>query len=93
MRLIWLLEREIGTFGYLVVQIQLRKLYAICAGIIQNWGQMDTNLHFINGCFANDAGIAYTGHQYCSLGAPTKAALKVLLKNEITRVGRGHLMD
>eukprot|EP01018_Ginkgo_biloba_P020202 Gb_01120 [translate_table: standard] len=53
-------------------------------GKIQDWpeGAMDANLQSIAKIAAvcNDAGIAYTGHQYCSNGMPTEAALKVLVE-------------
>lgn len=58
--------------------------YDPCDGVIQDWpeGQMDANLQSIAkiAALCNDAGIAYTGHQYCSIGVPTEAALKVLVE-------------
>lgn len=58
--------------------------YDPCDGIIQDWpeGQMDGNLQSIAkiAALCNDAGIGYTGHQHCSIGVPTEAALKVLVE-------------
>lgn len=59
--------------------------YDPCDGRIQDWpkGQaMDPNLQSIAriAALCNDAGIAYTGHQFCANGMPTEAALKVLVE-------------
>lgn len=58
--------------------------YDPCDGVIQDWpeGEMDANLQSIAkiAALCNDAGIAYTGNQHCSIGVPTEAALKVLVE-------------
>ncbi|GLJ06725.1 hypothetical protein SUGI_0046350 [Cryptomeria japonica] len=59
--------------------------YDPCDGRIQGWSEgesMDPNLQSIAriAALCNDAGIAYTGHQFCANGMPTEAALKVLVE-------------
>uniref|UniRef100_A0A0C9RNI8 P-type Ca(2+) transporter n=1 Tax=Wollemia nobilis TaxID=56998 RepID=A0A0C9RNI8_9CONI len=58
--------------------------YDPCDGKIHGMseGSMDPNLQSIAkiAAICNDAGIAYTGHQFCANGMPTEAALKVLVE-------------